>query len=101
VQTPNLKTDHHCSVLMVFTMPIAIDSLGWKLYMINGAWDVIVLALVWIFWVETSGKTLEELDEVLDGVKHTDVPDLEKIYQGKEGLREEVAEAVRTKSVGH
>lgn len=88
-----------CSVLMVFTMPIAIDSLGWKLYMINGAWDVIVLALIWIFWVETKGKTLEELDEVLDGVKHTDVPDLEKIYQGKESVGEEVAEAVRTKSV--
>lgn len=84
---------------MVFTMPIAIDSLGWKLYMINGAWDVIVLALIWIFWVETKGKTLEELDEVLDGVKHTDVPDLEKIYQGKESVGEEVAEAVRTKSV--
>lgn len=80
-------------------MPIAIDSLGWKLYMINGAWDVIVLALIWIFWVETKGKTLEELDEVLDGVKHTDVPDLEKIYQGKESVGEEVAEAVRTKSV--
>ena len=81
-------------------MPIAIDSLGWKLYMINGAWDIVVFALVWIFWVETKGKTLEELDEVLDGVKHTDVPDLEKIYEGKERLGEDVAQAVRTKSIG-
>lgn len=86
---------------MVFTMPIAIDSLGWKLYMINGAWDVVVLALVWIFWVETKGKTLEELDEVLDGVKHTDVPDLEKIYQGKESVGDDVAAAIQTKGVGH
>jgi len=85
---------------MVFTMPIAIESLGWRLYMINGAWDVVVLALVWIFWVETKGKTLEELDEVLDGVKHTDVPDLEKIYSGKEAIGEEMAQAVRTKSIG-
>lgn len=86
---------------MVFTMPIAIDALGWKLYMINGAWDVVILVLVWFFWVETKGKTLEELDEVLDGVKHTDVPDLEKLYQGKEDLGDEVAEAVHAKSSGH
>ena len=47
------------------------------------------------------GKTLEELDEVLDGNKYTDVPDLERIYTGREELGKEVAEAMRTKSIGH
>ena len=84
---------------MVFTMPIAIDAIGWKLYMINGGWDVVVIALVALFWVETKGKTLEELDEVFDGAKHSDVPDLEQIYRGRESLSVAAVEAVRTKSL--
>lgn len=51
--------------------------------MINGAWDVLELAFIVFFWVETKGKTLEEIDEVLDGEKHTSVPDLEDILRGK------------------
>lgn len=82
---------------MVFTMPIAIDSIGWKLYMINGAWDVLVIGIIALFWVETKGKTLEELDEVLDGVKHTTVPDLEQIYKGKEGVAESTLQEIRAK----
>ena len=38
--------------------------------MINGAWDVLQLVFVVVFWVETKGKTLEEVDEVFDGVRH-------------------------------
>jgi hypothetical protein len=69
---------------MVFTMPIAIDAIGWKLYMINGGWDVVIIVILAVTWVETKGKTLEELDEIFDGVKHTDAPDLEVVYQGKQ-----------------
>ncbi len=35
------------------------------------------------FWVETKGKTLEELDAKFDGVKHSDAPDLEDVIKGK------------------
>ena len=41
--------------------------------MINGAWDVLRLIFVVIFWVETKGKTLEEIDELFDGVRHSNV----------------------------
>ena len=50
-------------------MPIAIENLGWKLYMINGAWDFLLILGVWYWWVETKGKTLEEIDEKIEG-KH-------------------------------
>ena len=80
-------------------MPIAIDRLNWKLYLINGAWDIVIVVLVAIFWVETKGKTLEEIDAVFEGEKHTDVPDLENIYAGKAGLAEDAKEVVRAKSM--
>lgn len=54
--------------------------------MMNGSWDVLEVLFIWFYWVETKGKTLEEIDEVLDGKKHSDVPDLENIRRGKTDL---------------
>lgn len=71
---------------MVYTMPIAMAKLEWKLYMINGAWDVLMIGAIAYWWVETKGKTLEEIDAIFEGEKHSDVPDLEQIYQGRAGL---------------
>lgn len=83
------------AVLIVFTMSIAIASIGWKTYMINGAWDVVMLGLIVWYWVETKGKTLEEIDGIFEGEMHSDVPDLETIYQGKESLPSAMVEEVR------
>ncbi|CAK7235265.1 hypothetical protein SEUCBS140593_009226 [Sporothrix eucalyptigena] len=73
----------------VLNYPIrANDAIGWKLYMINGCWDVLELAFVAYFWIETKGKTLEEIDELIDGTKHSDIPDIDIIRQGKTDLGE-------------
>ena len=73
-------------LLIVWTMPISLANIGWKTYMMNGTWDVVIIALLAYFWIETKGKTLEEIDEVLEGKKHSDVPDLEMIYKGKDEI---------------
>lgn len=88
------------AVLIVFTMPIAIAQLGWKLYMINGAWDVVMVGLIVWFWVETKGRTLEEIDAIFEGAMHSDVPDLELIYRGKEKVPSGVVEEVKALKVG-
>ncbi len=36
-----------------------------------------------IYWVETKGKTLEEIDAIFDGTKHSDVPDSEAVRRGE------------------
>lgn len=48
-------------------MPIALENIGWKLYFINGSWDVIILILVAMYWIETKDKTLEEIDMMIEG----------------------------------
>jgi hypothetical protein len=58
-------------------MPIALNNIGYKLYLINGAWDVLIAIIVAIFWVETKGRTLEEVDEIFDGQSHSTVTDLD------------------------
>jgi hypothetical protein len=66
-------------LMVTFSFPFALEAIGWKTYMINGAWDVLELVVVLVFWVETKGRTLEEIDENLDGVVHSDVPKLNSI----------------------
>lgn len=55
-----------------YTTPIAIDSIGWRYYAINAAWDVVICAIIWFFFVETKGLALEEVDKLFDGQIHAD-----------------------------
>ncbi|KAJ9601935.1 hypothetical protein H2200_013494 [Cladophialophora chaetospira] len=64
-------------------MPIGLSNIGWKMYIVNGSWDIIVVALIAVFWVETKGKTLEEIDAIFEGQKHSNVPDVELVRRGK------------------
>lgn len=53
------------------------------MYMINSSFNVLLWIWVAFFWVETKGHTLEEIDEIFDGEKHSDVPDLDLVARGK------------------
>ncbi|KAH7024817.1 MFS sugar transporter-like protein [Microdochium trichocladiopsis] len=50
-------------LLIVFAFPFAFAAIGWKFYMINGAWNVLEVAFVAYFWIETKGLSLEEIDD--------------------------------------
>ncbi|KAH7054637.1 MFS sugar transporter-like protein [Macrophomina phaseolina] len=68
-------------VTMVF--PFAMDAIAWKTYIINASWDILELLYIIWAWVETNGKTLEEIDAIFDGHKHSDVPDVEQVLHGE------------------
>ncbi|OAQ70922.2 major facilitator superfamily domain, general substrate transporter [Pochonia chlamydosporia 170] len=72
------------AMLLVFVMPIGIENIGWKMYMINGSWDIVTFALIAVFWVETKGKTLEEIDALFEGKKRSNVPNVEDVRKGRE-----------------
>lgn len=77
-------------LLVTFAFPFALEAISWRLYMINGAYDVLQIGIIMWLWVETKGRyvyaqasaefkkvlmlmacrTLEEIDESLDGKKH-------------------------------
>ncbi|KAJ7195508.1 MFS sugar transporter-like protein, partial [Mycena pura] len=71
------------ALMAVFAFPFALANIGWKTYMINAAWNALEVPFVMWYWVETMGKTLEEIDELFDGVKHSTAPDLEKVIRGE------------------
>jgi hypothetical protein len=66
------------------------------MYMVNASWDWLFLIFivgrdVWIvadqhqavFWVETKGLSLEEVDALFDGEKHSSVPNIEAVEKGE------------------
>ncbi|CAK7238137.1 hypothetical protein SEUCBS140593_010363 [Sporothrix eucalyptigena] len=65
-----------CGVFVTMVFPYMFEAIGWKTYMVNASWNILFFIGVYFVWVETKGKTLEEIDELFDGVKHSDVPDL-------------------------
>ena len=66
-------------LLVTMAFPFALDAIGWKTYIINASADILMLVGVLWYWVETRGLTLEEVDKIFDGEKHSGVPDLKVI----------------------
>lgn len=56
--------------LNTYTLPIAIEKISWRYYAINAGWNVAIVVVIWLLFVETKGKTLEEVDQLftIDGV---------------------------------
>lgn len=81
-------------LMVTFAFPFALEAIGWKTYMINGAWDVIQLVVVLVFWVETRGRTLEEIDANLDGVMHSDMPELHNVEKASKSEQAAVVQQI-------
>ncbi|KAI5803064.1 sugar transporter [Geopyxis carbonaria] len=49
-----------------FAAPVAMQRIGWRFYLFFVGWDLVEAAVIYIFFVETKGRTLEEMDEVFE-----------------------------------
>lgn len=53
-------------VVNTFGVSVAIEEIQWRLYLVYIGWLCVEFAVVYFFFVETAGKTLEELAEVFE-----------------------------------
>ncbi|KAG9240424.1 general substrate transporter [Calycina marina] len=53
-------------VVNTYGISIGIAKIGWKLYLVYIAWICIELVIIYFFFVETAGKTLEEMNDIFD-----------------------------------
>ncbi|KAK1986972.1 general substrate transporter [Colletotrichum cereale] len=67
-----------------FGFPAALDAIGYWLFIANGVWNMIFFVFIFCYWVEVKGKTLEEIDAIFDGRKHTDTPNMNAVMSGTE-----------------
>lgn len=72
-------------LFVAMVIPFGMNAIGWKVYTINASVDILMVVFVVLVWVETRGLTLEEVDKVFDGMKHSDILDLETVKAGKYG----------------
>ncbi|KAJ6559209.1 general substrate transporter [Mycena vulgaris] len=54
------------SLVNTYATPIALQKIQWRLYIVFIAWDAFACVLIWLFVVETSGRTLEDLDVIFE-----------------------------------
>jgi hypothetical protein len=49
-----------------FGISVGIAKIQWRLYLVYIIWIVVEMVVVYFFFVETAGKTLEELKDIFD-----------------------------------
>ncbi|KAF8158376.1 general substrate transporter [Crassisporium funariophilum] len=54
------------TLINTFGLPVALQKLGWKVYLIFLIWDVFEVIIIYFFVVETKGLTLEEINDIFD-----------------------------------
>ncbi|WYZ43416.1 hypothetical protein EsH8_VI_001115 [Colletotrichum jinshuiense] len=50
-----------------YVNPIALDSIGWKYYIVYCVWILVEIATIYLIFPETYGRTLEELSFMFEG----------------------------------
>ncbi|KAJ9616676.1 hypothetical protein H2200_000395 [Cladophialophora chaetospira] len=54
------------NVLNTYVPPVAIANSGWKFYILYVVWDAFGVLVIYLTFVETRGRSLEELDELFE-----------------------------------
>lgn len=53
-------------VVNTYGISVGIEAIAWKLYIVYCVWIAIEIVVIYFFFVETAGKTLEELGEIFN-----------------------------------
>ncbi|KAK7744379.1 hypothetical protein SLS62_010167 [Diatrype stigma] len=53
-------------VVNTYGISVGMEAIGWKLYLVYVAWILVEIVVIYFFFVETAGKTLEELGEIFE-----------------------------------
>ncbi|KAI1848839.1 hypothetical protein JX265_001169 [Neoarthrinium moseri] len=53
-------------VVNTYGISVGMQAIGWKLYLVYIGWIMVEIVVIYFFFVETAGKTLEELGEIFE-----------------------------------
>lgn len=49
-----------------YGVSVGINNIGWKLYLVYIIWICVEIIIIFLLFVETAGKTLEEMAEIFN-----------------------------------
>ncbi|KAK6072044.1 hypothetical protein SCUP234_08715 [Seiridium cupressi] len=53
-------------VVNTYGISVGMEAIGWKLYLVYIGWIMVEIVVIYFFFVETAGKTLEEMAEIFE-----------------------------------
>jgi sugar porter (SP) family MFS transporter len=86
-----LLTIQASSIFSGYVNPIGLANISWKFYIYYCVWVAIIFLVVYFFFVETAGPTLEELSYLFDDKSEKEKKTLE-LFEKKEIIAMEVEE---------
>lgn len=54
------------SVINTYAPPVAIANSGWRFYLLYVVWDAFGVLVIYLCFVETRGRSLEEMDALFE-----------------------------------
>ena len=54
---------------MAYTIPLGIERITWKFYIIHAFWNFGIMAVIWVYFVETKSKTMEQINCEFEGTR--------------------------------
>lgn len=64
--TQNFLWLNVATTINTYAVSVGIEKIGWKLYLVFIAWICVEMVVIFFYFVETAGKTLEELSVVFE-----------------------------------
>jgi hypothetical protein len=95
----NLATNV-CLAISQFVIPIGIQAASWKFYFFFEGWLLIQFVVVYFFFIETRGATLEEINKTFDGAMAVEDFKAEVKGQGLTDLRDDGIPAGKGEEAG-
>ncbi|KAF1841291.1 general substrate transporter [Cucurbitaria berberidis CBS 394.84] len=88
------------SCMNQYTLPIAIKHINWRYYAIVASFNVVIIVTMWVYFPESKGMSLEELDQVFEGVVHHEGIGIDGIQEAEADADRKDASLQDVKSVG-
>ena len=83
----------------IFAFPVALESIGWIIYILNGVFDFFVILVIVFYWVETKGLSLEEVSGLFEPQTGAELIGIEAAIQKAQTEGVEVLEIMPNKAV--
>lgn len=58
---------------VVMITPVMVEHIGWGTYLFFAAWNAVFIPIIWFFYPETAGRSLEEIDLIFAKGYHEDM----------------------------
>ncbi|KAM5344119.1 hypothetical protein ACJ41O_012656 [Fusarium nematophilum] len=65
-----------------YVIPIGLAGIGWRFYIVGVVWNLFVATVVGFTYLETSGLTLEQIDQRFNGVPRDQLVDITEVFDG-------------------